>query len=187
MHREKSLAHNVTDGYTIVGRIRKPHGIHGEFVVELICDEPDAIFAPGRRIFAGDASGEVPGGGLQPVALHRSRPFKGGLLVMFDGVGDRSEAELWRGRYLFIPTGEVRPPAEGEVWLHEITGMTVVDVGGSVVGDVREVQKVPQGYLLDVGTPRGVVSVPFVDAIVVRVDRDARTITIDPPSGLMDL
>ena len=91
------------------------------------------------------------------------------MLVTFDGVADRNEAELWRNRFLLIPTAEVRPPAEGEVWLHEIAGMKVVDVGGAAVGDVRDVQAVPQGYLLDVATPRGVVSVPFVDA-----DRRAR-------------
>ena len=30
----------------IVGRVRKAHGIRGEVVVELLTDEPDAIFAP---------------------------------------------------------------------------------------------------------------------------------------------
>jgi 16S rRNA processing protein RimM len=177
----------VSDGYTIVGRIRKPHGIHGEFVVETICDEPDAIFAPGRRIFVGDTLGAIRDTGPEPVALLRARPFKGGLLVTLGGIADRNAAELWRNRYLFIPSEEVRPPAEGEVWLHEIAGMTVVDVSGATLGDVQDVQAVPQGYLLDVATARGIVSVPFVDAIVKRVDRDARTITIDPPAGLMDL
>ena len=152
----------MSDGYTIVGRIRKPHGIHGEFVVEIICDEPDAVFAPGRRLFVGGSSAAVPPDGPQPVELRRARPFKDAMLLTFDGVPDRNEAELWRNRFVLIPTADVRPPGEGEVWLHEIAGMKVVDVGGAAVGEVRDVQAVPQGYLLDVATPRGVVSVPFV-------------------------
>jgi hypothetical protein len=41
----------------IVGRVRKAHGIRGDLVVEPMTDEPDAVFAPGRRVFAGTASG----------------------------------------------------------------------------------------------------------------------------------
>jgi ribosomal 30S subunit maturation factor RimM len=53
--------------------------------------------------------------------------------------------------------------------------------------DIRAVQQVPQGLLIDVATARGIVSVPFVEPIVVRVDRDVRQVTIDPPAGLMEL
>ncbi|MGH7671150.1 MAG: hypothetical protein ACRENQ_16830, partial [Gemmatimonadaceae bacterium] len=45
--------------FLIVGRVRKAHGIRGELVVEPITDAPDAIFAPGRRVFAGTPSGDV--------------------------------------------------------------------------------------------------------------------------------
>ena len=42
----------------IVGRVRKAHGIRGELVVEPITDEPDAVFASGRRVIAGTATGD---------------------------------------------------------------------------------------------------------------------------------
>lgn len=177
----------MTDGYAIVGRVRKPHGIHGELVVETMCDAPDAIFAPGRLVFPGDREGELPAGTPSPIEVRRSRPFKEGLLVMLAGIADRNDAELWRGRYLLLPMSELEPPRDGEVWLHELVGMHVSDVSGAPVGDICEVQRVPQGLLIDVMTARGPVSIPFVDAIVVRVDREARTITIDPPAGLMEL
>lgn len=174
-------------GYAIVGRIRKPHGIHGELVVEPICDAPDATFAPGRRVFAGGRSATAPVSAPGELEVIRSRPFKKQWLVSLRGIADRNEAELWRGRFLLVEASELAPPAEGELWVHEMPGMKVVDAAGAAVGDVREVQTVPQGLLLEVQTPRGVVSIPFVDAIVTRVDREARTLTIDPPEGLLDL
>lgn len=177
----------MTSDFAIVGRIRKPHGIHGELVVEAMCDEPGATFARGRRVFAG---GQSPTANLtSPPELEvlGSRPFKQQWLVSLRGISDRNEAELWRERFLLVKASELSPPSDGEVWVHEMPGMHVVTVSGDPVGDVFEVQTLPQGLLLDVQTPRGIVSIPFVDAIVVRVDREARTLTVDPPDGLLDL
>lgn len=177
----------MTDDYTIVGRIRKPHGIHGELLVETMCADPAAIFAAGSRVIVGDAGGDLLGGAVREMSVTRSRPFKGELLVTFKDIADRNAAEEWRHRCLLVPTNALRPPEAGEVWVHELIGMRVSDVTGAYVGDVSGVEELPQGLMLEVKTSRGTSSVPFVDAIVVGVDRDARTLTIDPPAGLLEL
>jgi 16S rRNA processing protein RimM len=177
----------VTGEYTIVGRVRKPHGIHGELFVETMCDDPGAIFAPGSRVMVGDENGDLIGGVVREMAVSRSRPFKGELLVTFREIADRNTAEEWRNRFLLIPTNELRPPEGGEVWVHELVGMSVTHVDGSPVGEVIGIEELPQGLLLEVKTPRGTSSIPFVDAIVVGVDREARALTIDPPQGLLEL
>ncbi len=171
-------------GFAVVGRIRKPHGIRGDLVVEALCDEPDAIFAAGRRVFLSPL-----GGAITPAetTINSARPFKAGWIVAFHGIGDRNDVEAWRGRELLVPDDELAPPADDELWRHEIVGLRVVDTSGAEVGEVTDLFELPQGLLLDVRTARGVVSVPFVDAIVVGVDRSSRTLTIDPPDGLLEL
>jgi 16S rRNA processing protein RimM len=176
----------VTDEYVAVGRVRKPHGIHGELVVEPMCDEPDAMFAPGRRFLVGHAS-DVPDPTLGSAEVTRSRPFKEGLLVSLRALADRTAAEAWRGRTLLVAAADLPPLAEGDAYVRDLIGMRVNDVAGGVVGDVRGVLKMPQGLLLEIQRDRGVVHVPFVDAIVVRTDMEARVITIAPPEGLLDL
>ena len=173
----------MTD-YAVVGRIRKPHGIRGDLVVEELCDEPEAIFAAGRRVFLsplGSATAPV------EVQINSARPFKEGWIVAFAGISDRNDVEAWRNRELLVPEDELAEPADDELWVHEIVGSRVVLQDGSAVGEVVDVFEVPQGLLLDVRTPRGVVSIPFVDAIVTAVDRPTRTLTIDPPEGLLEL
>jgi 16S rRNA processing protein RimM len=177
----------VTADHTIVGRIRKPHGVHGELLIETTCDDPDAVFASGNRVVAGDTDGNVLGPPQRDLIVSRARPFKDGLLVTFASITDRNLADEWRHRFLLVPTAELPPPQEGEVWVHELAGMRVNHVDGSAIGDVVDVDELPQGYLLEITTPAGRASIPFVDAIVVGVDRDARVITIDPPEGLLDL
>jgi 16S rRNA processing protein RimM len=177
----------VTGDYTIVGRIRKPHGLHGELLVETMCDDPGAIFAPGSRVIAGTDAGDLLGGSVREMSVTRARPFKGELLVTFREIGDRNAAEEWRHRFLLVPTATLPVPQDGEVWVHELVGMRVTHVSGAPVGEVVGVEELPQGLLLEVKTARGTSSVPFVDAIVVGVDRDARMLTIDPPEGLLEL
>lgn len=173
--------------FSIVGRVRKPHGIRGDLIVEAICSEPGAVFASGRRVFAGNDDGAIDAARPEPVEVTHGRPFKGTWLVALRGVRDRNDAELWRGKYLLAEASTLSDPEDGETYLHELAGMRVTDTSGSAVGEVVDVEHLPHGLLLTVRTSRGDVSVPFVDAIVVRIDRDARAITIDPPQGLLEL
>ena len=172
--------------YAIVGRVRKPQGIRGELAVETITDAPDAVFAPGRRVIVGGPDGSP---AAEPREWHvvTTRPHKGGLVIAFREVPDRNDAERWRDRYLLVPVDELEPPDEeaGEVWLHDLLGMRVERTGGGALGVVEAVHDVPQGLVLDLG-PHVPVMLPFTDDVIVRIDREARVITVEPPPGLLD-
>jgi 16S rRNA processing protein RimM len=173
-------------GYVIVGRIKRAHGIRGEIVVEPLTDEPDAIFVSGRSVLAGNVSGDID---AKSTALHVSamRPFGRNILLFVDELTDRSEAEQWTGRYLLIPGSEVAPPAEGEVFVHELPGMTVTSPDGSVHGEVVATYDLPQGLMLEVKLRSGSAAMlPFRAEMIASVDRAARTIVANVPEGLFD-
>lgn len=175
--------------FLIVGRVRKAHGIRGEVVVELLTDEPDAIFASGRRVFAGNTAGDL-ARDRQELHIRSARPFNEGLLVGFAEVPDRNAAELWRSRYLLLPTEEVPAPDEDEVYLHDLIGMRVDLEDGSSVGTVQEVYELPLGLAVDVrrvAPHEGeTVLLPWDDRTVASVDREARVIVVTPPEGLLE-
>src|SRR3954452_10335062 len=133
----------------IVGRVRKAHGIRGELVVEPITDEPDAVFASGRRVIAGTASGD-PSKDRRELRILSSSPFKGGFILHFEGIGDRTAAELWRDRFLLVPADELTPLGEDQIYVHELRGMDVQLVSGERVGTVADTYELPQGLTLDV-------------------------------------
>jgi len=172
---------------TIVGRVRRAHGIHGELVIEPLTDVPDAVFAPGRRVFAGTVDGDPSPDG-RALVVEESRPFKGGgWIVAFHGISDRNEAERWRERYVLAPKDELTPAAEHETYLHDLLGLSVVRAGSlEAVGDVINVYELPQGIMLDVRRPKGTVLVPFRPEVVTRVDLPGRRLIIDPPEGLIE-
>ncbi|HEX9484870.1 MAG TPA: ribosome maturation factor RimM [Gemmatimonadaceae bacterium] len=175
--------------FIIVGRVRKAHGIRGELVVESITDAPDVVFASGRRVFAGTVTGDPLPSRLE-LRVQSSRPFNEGLLIRFDGIADRTAADTWRGRYLLAPTGELPPPDENEIYVHDLIGMRVTHPSGEVVGTVEELYELPQGLAIDVRRtpPRDAETVILLydDATIASVDKDARTIVVTPPEGLLE-
>jgi 16S rRNA processing protein RimM len=175
----------VSEEFYLVGRVRRAHGIRGELVVESLTDEPDAVFASGRRVFVGTSAGD-PLPRTRELIVERSSPFKGGLIVAFQGLADRNASELLRDHTLLVPADEISPPGEDEVFLHDLVGMRVRHVSGEDVGDVSEVFELPQGVVIEVRRERDTVMLPFDERTVTDVDMTLRVITVDPLEGLLD-
>jgi 16S rRNA processing protein RimM len=172
--------------WVIVGRLRKSHGLRGDIIVEPITDAPAEVFSAGRVLYAGDAAGD-PLPDPPPLTVGEARPHVNGLLVVrFEELRDRDEASRWTNRYLFAPATELAPPAEGEVYLHELEGMQVLLESGDHVGTVTSVFELPQGIALDVARAQGSVLIPFNDVFIHEVRRSERTVVIAPPPGLLD-
>jgi 16S rRNA processing protein RimM len=179
----------TTPAFIIVGRVRKAHGIRGEVVVEAITDAPDAVFAPGRRVFAGTAAGDLAPNRTE-LHVDSSRPFNEGLLVGFAEVPDRNVAETWRGRYLLLPADEIPAPGDEEIYVHELLGMRVELESGELVGTVDETYELPQGLALDVrrAPPREkeTLLILYDDRTIASVDKNSRVIVVTPPEGLLE-
>lgn len=171
--------------HAIVGRVRRAHGVRGEMVVQLMTDAPDAIFAPGARVIAGTIAGDL---GTRPATLHvqDARPFKDGLLVTFDEIEDRTQADLWRDRYLLVPADELEPPAEDEVYLHDLVGLEVQRLDGTVIGTVVGYFDLAHGILLEVQREKDSVLLPYRDEFIAGVEVEAGRLIVDPPEGLFE-
>jgi 16S rRNA processing protein RimM len=180
--------------YAIVGLIRKAQGIRGEVIVEPLTDRPDVIFASGSRVFAGTHGGDlavvhdVMGTETTPtLTVAQAKPFKKGLIVLFEELQDRDSAELWRGRYLLAPFSELPPLERDEVYLHDLIGMTVRGIDGAEIGKVSTYYELPQGLMLDIETPRGSVLVPYRPEVIARADISARALIVNDTLGFMDI
>jgi 16S rRNA processing protein RimM len=170
----------------IVGRVRKAHGIRGELLVEPITDAPETVFVSGRRLFAGTATGDPSPDG-QELHITAVRQHMDSVRLTVAEVPDRSAAELWRGRFLLAPQDELPPPADDEVYLHELIGMRVVHVDGRALGTVADTYDLPQGLMLDIRPVNGgpTYFIPWMPDVLVLVDESERCITVNPPEGLL--
>ena len=170
--------------YLAVARVRKPHGLKGEVVAWVLTDEPERVFAAGQQLVPVDESGAAIGA---PLTIERSRPYHRQWLLKCEAVEDRTTLEGWRQRLLGMPQEQLEPPGEGELYLHEVPGTSVL-VGGREVGKATSLVEMPGGgMLLGVDIEGREVFIPFRRPIVKRVDRAERVIELDPPEGLLEL
>jgi len=173
--------------HLVVGHLSKAHGTKGELFVLPLTDHPEGTYVPGVVLSPGGVGVEGPDPDLPPLRIREVRPFRGGFLVAFHGIDDRNEAEPLRGYYLYRATAELEPLAEGEVFYHELLGMEVFTVAGERIGEVREVYDIRPADLLEVRGEGKEHMIPFLEHIIVEVDRERRRIVVDPPEGLLDL
>ncbi|WP_067808793.1 ribosome maturation factor RimM [Nocardia beijingensis] len=169
----------------VVGRVAKSHGVRGELVVEVRTDEPEARFAPGARL-----RGRLPRATeVREFTVESAREHSGRLLVFLAGVTDRTGADALRGMLFVVDSADL-PPSEDpdEFYDHELEGLEVRLLDGTVVGSVREVLHSAAGELLEVRAADDgrEILIPFVTAIVPTVSLADGVIVIDPPEGLLD-
>jgi 16S rRNA processing protein RimM len=167
-----------------VARLRKPHGLKGDLVVFPLTGDPAAVFAPGRALWVVDLAGTVTGG---PLVVERSRPYHREWLLKFRGLESRDALEPFRGAFLALPAGELLPPVDDEVYLHELEGFAVQLEDGTAVGLVSGLYELPAGLMLEVQGPRREFLLPYKREFVRAVDREARRLTVALPDGLLDL
>jgi 16S rRNA processing protein RimM len=118
-------------------------------------------------------------------SVSAARPHQRGLLVRFEGVESRDEAERLRGELVFIHQTQLSDLKEGW-WESDLVGLAVVDRGGSQLGTIKGVSTSEHQDRWEIDTPNGPVYIPAVPDIVVEVDLEKRTVVLDPPAGLFE-
>ena len=162
--------------YVAVGRITRAHGIRGEVTV-LPLSQIESRFTPGSRLLAGPEH--------RPLTIAATRAHRSRLLVTFEEVLDRTQAEALAGWYLFVATSEVPAPPEGEFWPHQLVGLRVETDEGTELGELREVVR---GIANDLWVARAEegpeVLIPALKDVVREVDLEAGRIVVRAIPGL---
>jgi 16S rRNA processing protein RimM len=144
--------------WVVVGRVGRPHGLDGHFVVERASDDRDR-FAVGARVWLG----------REPAEVVSAKRVGGGRLAI------KLDREAERGSPLEVPRSELPPPADDEYYVSDLIGLEVVETGGRQLGRVAAVYTgvANDALELDSGT-----ALPLVEDCVLEVDLEARRIVV---------
>jgi 16S rRNA processing protein RimM len=115
--------------FLLVGIVRRPHGIHGEVLVEPKTDFPETLKI-GDELFLGE--------GKRPVRIC-SRRDHNGILMAFD---EFNSPEDWRGvrnQLLFRRANESPELPKGSYYYHELIGIEVLLEGGEHIGFIEDI------------------------------------------------
>jgi len=164
--------------YLAVGRVRKPHGVHGELLVEVLSDFPERL-GPGVAVGLGVEEPEF-FWTVRSVRFH-----KGAWLVKLAECTRREQAEALRNVYLFLPEQDRDKLPPTYYYEHELVGLRCELGDGRFAGTVTRLEAGAAGAWLVVLLEDREVMVPFVSPIVVRVDLARGVVVLDPPEGLL--
>ena len=164
----------------LVGRIARPHGLHGEVLIQSETDFPEIRFAEGATLYArrGDA--------VVPLEVDRSRTHAGRPLIGFRGLASIDEVEQALGRAeLRIPESALAPLPEGEYYWYQYVGAPVQTEAGEPVGAVVRVEPTGGTGVLVVQRGEEEVQIPLTPVMCPVLTPDL--IVVRPPEGLLDL
>jgi 16S rRNA processing protein RimM len=146
-----------------VGRVGKPHGLEGAFVVEQASEDPER-FAKGATLLVGG----------QPARIVESKRAGGRPVIRLD-------REAARGDAIELDRDELPELEEGEYYAFQLVGLEVEESGGAKLGRVTEVSSGPSNDVLELDSG---LALPLVDACVQKVDLDAGRIVVQ--TGFID-
>lgn len=170
--------------WTILARLVRPQGRHGEVLADILTDFPER-FAERRRLFL--VSSETASEPVREVALENHWPHKGRVVLKFSGVESITDAEALRGLLVAIPASERAELAEGSVYIGDLIGCELVDLNrAGSVGIVADFDR--EAGLLQVKAPGGEeLLIPFAKEYLVTMDLAGKRIEMRLPEGLLDI
>ena len=115
-----------------VGQVMGAYGLDGAVKVMPLTDFRDR-FDPGASMLLDGCARNV----------EWSRAGQPGLVVKLEGIDNRTMAELFRGRYLEVPDGEMRPLEAGKFYHRQVVGLAAITSSGRRLGVIQEVLERP--------------------------------------------
>lgn len=119
---------------------------------------------------------------LRDVDVQQCKLHGGDVVARLVGITDRDVAESLKGAAVFIPQSRFPALSDDEFYWAELIGLEVENLQGEPLGKVADMMSNgPQSILRIV--PAEVEAqerlIPFVDAFIIKVDKDAGKITVD--------
>lgn len=111
--------------------------------------------------------------------IERRRMHSGRLLAKLAGVETREQARLLRGKPVSVPRDALAEPAQGTYYWADLAGLEVVTDQGLVLGVVKEMFSNGAHDVMQLAGEGRERLLPFVPAVVKRVDLVARRIEVD--------
>lgn len=143
----------------VVGRVGKPHGLDGSFVIEDASEEPERFEVGAELIVDGE-----------PAKVLGSKHARGRPVIRLD-------RRVARGAALEVPVDVLGPVGDDEYYVFQLVGLRVEEEGGRILGTVSDVAP---GVANDVLELDSGLALPMVEDCVRDIDLDGGRIVVAP-------
>jgi 16S rRNA processing protein RimM len=164
--------------FLAVGKVRRPHGLAGDVLVEIYTDFPEHL-QPQALVYAGEKH--------TPLTIRRQRIHNDGILLAFDGYDTPEQVGRFRNQILYIVASDATELPEGEYYFHELLGLSVVDESGVTLGEVSEIMETGANDVYIVTKPDGrEILLPAIAEVILDIDLDKKIMKVHLLPGLLE-
>ncbi len=168
----------MTETKILLAQIGAPHGIKGEVRVKPF-GEPEMLNQYGKL--------ETKDG--QKFKIKRMRPQKNMMVVKFEGVNTREEAEALNRVELFVDRAKLPELEEDdEFYVEDLIGMDVLNEAGEHIGTVLTVPNFGAGDMIEIKPTNSSSTyfLPFTKQVVPQINFEKGSLTVIPPSEVSE-
>lgn len=160
-------------GFVIVGKLRRPHGVRGEIVMEVLTDYPKRIRV-GKQVYIGEEH--------KPLVISSRREKPPGILISFEGYNDCDKVADFTNQYIYSAMSELPPLEANEYYYHQLIGLNVENKQGERLGKLEEILETGANDVFLVRTPdSNEILLPVIDSVIVSIDLSLGRIIVNPP------
>lgn len=176
-----------------VGVISSTHGIKGEVKVYPTTDDPKR-FEQLKKVFLDyKYKGIRENSKEKIIALEISgvRYFKQFVILKFKGINDINDVEKYKGMDLYVAREDAIPLEEGEYYIADLIGLTIIDDKDEVIGELVDVMQTGANdvYLVKTVEKFGAkeIMIPGIKDCIKEINIEDKKIKVHLMEGLMDL
>jgi 16S rRNA processing protein RimM len=173
-----SVENSAEPRFVTIGRITKPHGVHGEVRVMPLTDSPER-FNWLKFVYIGEID-------PRRVAVLSARGHHDFVLLRLEGYQTREAVEQLRNQFLQVPEDEAIPLEEGEYYLFQAIGLQAVTENGEELGRVTEILETGANNVFVIVGASGDLLIPDIPDVIREVDIENGRLVVRPIPGLID-
>ncbi len=128
------LKDDILEDMIPIGRIVKPHGLHGEMKVKVSLEDGDAFRKVGKVLLYNEKTGSH-----FTASIDRARRATKGWILHFEGINSMAQAERFAGFHLYIEVQILPELREGEYYYFQVLGCKVFDENRGFIGIVDDI------------------------------------------------
>ena len=172
-HSAKSETQGMEEPeYIAVGRIRRPHGLKGAILMEILTDFPDRLRA-NKKVYIGP--------NLDAIQFSKVKQLTNALLINFKGYQNIDQVEGLRNAFVYVRTDELPDLPDGEYYHHQLIGITVYSSEGQLLGHLTDILVTGANDVYVVKSENGEeILIPAIEEVVLEIDVTSKKMFVRP-------
>jgi 16S rRNA processing protein RimM len=158
--------------FLVVGKLRRPHGVKGEILMDVITDFPERLKRK-KEVFIGENH--------EPLQIEHIRWNDQTMLILFKDV-DFEKAGRYRNQYVFVKSNNLPKLPDGIYYFHQLLGITVLNENDVLLGVLDEILETGANNVYVVKKPDGgEILFPAIDSVILEVNLEQKIMRVRPP------